>query len=250
MRLPRRPRAPAWIDNRPIAHRGLHDAARPENSIAAFEAAAHAGYPIELDVHRTRDGGVVVFHDDTLARMTGSDGRVADTKLAELERLRLLDSDERVPTLERALEAIDGRVPVVIELKNDGKVGPLEQLVLRSIRSYRGEAAVQSFNPLSMAWFRDIAPELTRGLLASSFADTTLPRYQKFLLRRLLLAPLSRPHYIGYALGCLPYWPVDVARRLGITVVAWTVRTPAQMQRASNLADNFIFEGVRPACGG
>lgn len=250
MRLPRRPRAPAWIGSRPIAHRGLHDAVRPENSIAAFEAAAGAGYPIELDVHRTRDGGVVVFHDDTLARMTGAAGRVTDVEVDELVRLRLHDSDQRVPTLEQALEAVDGRVPVVIELKNDGKAGPLEQLVLRAIRGYGGEVAVQSFNPFSMAWFRDTAPELTRGLLASDFEDTTLPRYQKFLLRRLLLAPLSLPHYIGYALDGLPYWPADLARRLGITLVAWTIRTPAQMQRASSVADNFIFEGVRPPCFG
>lgn len=239
-------RAPAWIRQRPIAHRGLHDAERPENSLAAFEAAARSGYPIELDVHRTRDDGVVVFHDETLARMTGAAGRVEHHGLAELAALRLAGGDERIPTLAQALETVAGRVPVVIEVKNDGEVGPLEQLVLRDIRAYGGEVAVQSFNPFSVAWFRDAAPELTRGLLASDFEDTTLPRYQKFLLRRLLLAPLCAPHYIGYDLNALPYWPADIARRLGLALVAWTIRTPLELQRAGTVADNVIFEGVRP----
>lgn len=238
--------APAWIRQRPIAHRGLHDPERPENSLAAFEAAARAGYPIELDVHRTRDDAVVVFHDDTLARMTGAVGRVRDHGLAELAALRLAGGDARIPSLAQALETIGGRVPVVVEIKNDGAVGPLEQLALRDIRAYRGDVAVQSFNPFSVAWFRDAAPDLTRGLLASDFTDAELPRYQKFLLRRLLLAPLCAPHYIGYELNALPYWPAGIARRLGIALVAWTIRTPREQARAGSVADNFIFEGVRP----
>jgi glycerophosphoryl diester phosphodiesterase len=240
------PNAPAWIRHQPIAHRGLHDADRPENSLAAFEAAARSGYPIELDVHRTRDDGVVVFHDETLARMTGAAGRVEDHTVAELAALRLAEGDERIPTLAQALETIAGRVPVVVEIKNDGQVGPLERLALREIRAYRGEVAVQSFNPFSLAWFRDASPELTRGLLASDFTDAELPRYQKFLLRRLLLAPLCAPHYIGYELNALPYWPAGIARRLGIALVAWTIRTPREQERAGSVADNFIFEGVRP----
>jgi glycerophosphoryl diester phosphodiesterase len=118
--------------------------------------------------------------------------------------------------------------------------------VLAALRHYAGEVAIQSFNPLALAWFRRHVPELARGLLAGDFADASLPPYKKFVLRRLLLAPLSAPHYIGYDLRCLPHWAPRLARRLGVPLVAWTIQTPAEVRRATQLADNFIFERVRP----
>jgi glycerophosphoryl diester phosphodiesterase len=139
--------APAWLRSRPVAHRGLHDAARPENSLAAFEASAQAGHPIELDVHLTADGHAVVFHDDDLPRMTGRPGRVADATLAELRALPLLDTDERIPSLDDVLALVHGRVPVLVELKARAPYGPLEQAVRDRLRRRPGAYAVQSLDP-------------------------------------------------------------------------------------------------------
>ena len=214
--------------------------------MSAFDAAAAHGYPIELDVHVTADAEIVVFHDGDLRRMTGTTGRVADHTLARLQQLRLDDTEDRIPSLAQVLELVDARVPIVVELKSDGAAGVLEEATRDVFAGYQGELAVQSFNPRSLAWFRRHVPTLPRGLLASDFSDEDLPTYQKVLLRRLALAPWVAPDYIGYALGCLPYWPVSLLRRAGVPVVAWTIRTAADAARAALVADNMIFENIRP----
>ncbi len=242
----RRRHAPTWILRRPIAHRGLHGPRRPENSLSAFEAAVDHGYPIELDVHLTSDAQVVVFHDDELRRMTGASGRVTELSLAQLRQRRLLGTDDHVPSLREVLELVDGRVPLVVELKSHGAAGALETRTRDVLRDYAGEVAVQSFNPRSVAWFRRESPHLPRGLLATDFADEDLPTYQKILLRRLAPVPWVAPDYVGYDLRCLPYWPVTLLRRVGVPVVAWTIRTAADAARAAVVADNMIFENVRP----
>jgi glycerophosphoryl diester phosphodiesterase len=238
--------APAWLWQRPVAHRGLHDADRPENSLAAFEAAAQAGHPIELDVHRTADGAAVVFHDEDLRRMTGRPGRVADTTLAELRALALLGSDEHIPALDDVLARVRGRVPVLVELKSCAPYGPLEQAVCEALRRRPGAYAVQSFDPWSLVWLRRHAPELPRGMLSSDFADEDLPRHHKLVLRHLLLAPHVRPSFVGYDLRALPHWAPTALRGLGVPLLAWTVRTEEDLRRARELVDNVIFEHVRP----
>ena len=239
-----------WLLDRPIAHRGLHDARRPENSGAAFEAAAAAGFPIELDVRALADDAVAVFHDRKLERMTGAPGRLEACRLDDLATLRLAGSDEPIPTLDEVLERVAGRVPVVVELKNDHHPGALERgvraCIARHGAAFDGRLAVQSFNPFTVAWFRLHAPEITRGLLASDFADATISPPRRFVLRRLLLAPMCAPDYVGYDLHALPYWAPALLHRLGIPLLGWTVRTAADLERARGLVDNVIFEGVRP----
>jgi glycerophosphoryl diester phosphodiesterase len=237
---------PAWLWSRPVAHRGLHDAARPENSLAAFEAAAHAGHPIELDVHRTADGCAVVFHDDALQRMTGRPGRVADATLAELRALPLLHTTERIPSLDDVLALLRGRVPLLVELKARAPYGPLEQAVRDALRRHPGAHAVQSFDPWSLVWLRRHAPELPRGMLSCDFTEEDLPAHHKLVLRHLLLAPHVRPSFVGYDLHALPHWAPTRLRRLGVPLLAWTVRSAEDLQRARRLADNVIFEHVRP----
>ncbi len=238
--------APAWVTSRPIAHRGLHDAGTPENSLGAFEAARDAGLPIELDVHPSVEGEPVVFHDDTLDRMTGQGGRVVDLPWHRLRTRALAGGPERIPHLADVVRCVGGRVPLVVEIKNPDAVGVIERAVLRVLSGYEGEVAVQSFNPYSIAWFRRNAPKIVRGLLAGDLDETDLGALQKFVLRRLLLAPSVRPHYVGYDLRALPFWSPSWLRNLGIPLVAWTVRTESQRARARALADNFIFEAVDP----
>ena len=240
------PRAPAWLLARPIAHRGLHDAQRPENSLAACDAAVAADYPIELDVHLGNTGELVVFHDDELGRMTGASGSLADTPWSRLSSLRLAGTDEPIPRLEQVLARVRGRVPLILDLKSGRAPGKLEDAVTAALANYRGEIALQSFNPFAIARLRRASRSRVLGLLSCEFDAADLSRLEKFALRRLLLAPLAMPNYVGYELRCLPYWAASAARRFGVALVAWTVRSEAELARAAALADNCIFEVVRP----
>ena len=239
-------RTPAWVTDRPFAHRGLHGADLPENSLAAFEAAVDAGLPLELDVHASLDAEAVVFHDESLLRMTGTKGDVRAWPWHRLRGLSLGGTTERVPSLAEVLRMVGGRVPVVVEVKNSGPVGVIERAVVRVLDRYAGAVAVQSFNPLSMAWFRRERPEIPRGLLAGDMLQTDFGLAKRVLLRRMLLAPHVRPAYVGYDLQALPEPSASLLRRFGVPLLAWTVRTREEQTRALQLADNYIFEFVEP----
>jgi len=239
-------RTPAWVTDRPIAHRGLHGEHRPENSLAAFEAAVDAGLPLELDVHASVDAEAVVFHDESLLRMTETEGDVRTWPWHRLRDLNLGGTTERVPSLAQVLRMVCGRVPVVVEIKNSGAVGVIERAVARVLEQYEGPVAVQSFNPLSMAWFRRERPDIPRGLLAGDMHESDFGLAKRVLLQRMLLAPHVRPAYVGYDLQALPEPSASLLRRLGIPLLAWTVRTREEQTRAMKLADNYIFEFVEP----
>ena len=147
---PDRAEEPAWLAEEHFAHRGLHTEGpqAPENSLAAFERAADAGYGFELDVQLTADNEVVIMHDEDLARMTGDDRLIADVELAEIEELRLLDGEERVPTLAEALEIADGKTPVLVEIKNEGTVGDLEDAVAEDARRVRRASRGHLLQPI------------------------------------------------------------------------------------------------------
>lgn len=225
-----------WITTRPIAHRGLHQGtAVPENSLAAFEAAIAAHHPIELDVQLLADGNLVVFHDRDLKRLTGHKGRIAHHTLQSLKQFRLYDTEQTIPSLAEMLACVDGRVPLLIEIKNEKKVGRPEQALVKTLAGYRGEFAVQSFNPRSLQWFKRHAPDIIRGQLAS--------KPQKFLRSNLLLTWASSPHFISYNVKALPTLPTTLARRyFNLPLLAWTVRCQAECDRAIQYADNYIFD--------
>lgn len=217
----------------------------PENSLAAVRAAIESGYPAELDLRAASDG-VAVFHDRKLKRMTGLEGRVADVPLAQLKRIALAASNETIPSLGDVLDLVGGRVPLMLEIKNDGHPGILERMVLDRLESYRGEAAVVSFNPFSLAWFVRHAPGIPRGQTAARFTDSELPNWRRFLQRNFLLNFLSRPHFLLCELEALPQPAAAWLRRRGMKVIAYTVRSTADAVTAREHADNFIFETIRP----
>lgn len=242
---------PAWITDTPIAHRGLHARADgiPENSQAAFAAAAEHRWGVELDVRLSRDGVAMVFHDATLDRVCGRAGRMDARTAAELGQLHLFDTAETIPTLTQTLELIGGRVPVLIEVKNynDAPVGPLERAVRDALDGYSGPYAVQSFSPRTVAWFRRHLPQVPRGQLAS--VDTDFPNMTlagRLMVRAALRAWIGDPDFVGYNVD---YLPSDLSRRArlrGLPVLAWTVRTMLQRAHALEYADNLIFENVTP----
>lgn len=240
------PETPSWLTRSPIAHRGLHGPGVPENTLAAFDAAVDADYPIELDVHLSRDGEIVVFHDDTLDRLTEYRGPVSERDWSELRTMNVGGTDERIPSLPEVVARVRGRVPIVVEIKNSGHAGPLELAVASLLRGASGRFTVQSFNPWTLLWFSQHAPSHPRGLLSTDFSSENLPVHEKVLLRHLVPALVVRPAYIGYDLRCLPHWAPTVARVLGLPLLAWTIRTEADLARAREVADNIIFESVDP----
>jgi glycerophosphoryl diester phosphodiesterase len=237
---------PTWLVEVPYAHRGLFDAHTPENSLAAFAAARDRGYGVELDVQLSRDGVPVVNHDRTLTRLTGRDAMVRDLTAAQLAGLRLGASDERVPSLADAL-ATSRDAPVMIELKQDRlRVGQLEAAVARVLEAHRGPACVAGFNPRSLAWFRRAAPEVVRVLTASPLDGSDVPGFVRRRLAALSSLPTVAPAAVSYDLAGLPNPATDAWRARGGALVTWTVRTAADLARARALADNLIFEHVRP----
>ncbi len=241
-----------WIVDKPIAHRGLHRSLNrgssvPENSLAAFEAAVKQGYPFELDIQLLADGGLVVFHDQDLSRLTGVKGKLSEQNSQSVKQLKLLGSDQHVPLLDEVFDLVKGKVPILIEIKSDGKVGELEQNLRSKLSDYSGEYAVMSFNPYSVSWFKQNAPQILRGQLSGDYQSSNLAWQQKFMRRNLLVNLLSSPNFIGYDIRALPYLPVSIARQIfNYPVLAWTVKTEDDKLQASKYADNIIFEGIDP----
>lgn len=235
----------AWLKSVPIAHRGLHDesAGIPENSLAAFEAAVRHGYAIEMDVQSSADGQALVFHDYNLQRMTGLDEKIADLNWEEISKLKLSDTDEGIPLFSELLALVGGSVPLLIEIKNEGSVGALEQALIDELQNYSGEFAVQSFNPFVVAYFTKHAPEFIRGQLSSHFQGESLAWWKKFLLSNLLLNSLSRPSFIAYEYGALPGWFARRLRKKGLLLLTWTVVNAEDYAQAQKHFDNVIFEG-------
>jgi len=238
----------AWLTDRPIAHRGLHDgAAVPENSMAAFDAAIAASVPIELDVHLLADGKLAVFHDESLERLTDATGRMEETTSDDIKHLRLLGTDQRIPLLEEVLNRVGQAVPILIDTKDRRIGGKLEAALFRVLDASPCTYAIESFNPFSLRWFKRHAPHVARGQLSGDFRDAEAPYHQKFLLKRYYLNFLSDPDFLAYDLRCLPNRFVERERdRRGIPLLAWTVRTNEELTRAKQLADNVIFEEIRP----
>ncbi len=235
-----------WIAKTPVAHRGLHDKTTPELSLESFEKAINAGYAIEIDVRSLKDGTIVCFHDETLGRMTGHDGFIANCNFADIAELKLLKTNEHIPTLKEALTFINGRVPVLIDIKNMQKID-FEKAIWKELKSYKGEFAVQSFNPLTLEWFKLNAPQVKRGQLASFLKGENLPFWQKFSLKRMMFnKKVSEPNFINYALSDLPNRFVNKYKRQGLPIMCYCVKTDEDLEKAKKVADNIVFENVKP----
>jgi glycerophosphoryl diester phosphodiesterase len=243
-----------WLTERPIAHRGLHDASAGfiENTATAFSAAVAAGYGIECDLQVSADGEAMVHHDDALGRLTEGSGALAAMNAAAIQAVRFKQTGDRILTLGELCDLVAGRAPLLIELKSrfDGDL----RLVTRAaavLARYQGPAALMSFDPAPIAALRSIAPALTRGIVAErhyAHAEWAgLSAAQKFRLAHLLHAPSTRPQFVAYAVKDLPAPGPWVARTLlGLPLLTWTVRSEDDRRRAVRYADQMIFEGFRP----
>lgn len=245
--------APDWLTARPIAHRGFHDnrAGRIENTLAAAEAAIAHKFAIECDLQLSIDGAVVVFHDDTLDRLTVASGAIKAKSLAELRKTRFRDGDAAIPTLEELLDLVDGRVPLVIELKSrfDGN-RKLEAAAAKILAGYSGPAVVMSFDPASMIAMRRLAPMLPRGMLADRFRKADwpdLPLPLRLAAASMVGALAVLPTFVAYNVSALPASPPLALRHFfRLPLLTWTVRTEADRAKARAWADQIIFEDFDP----
>lgn len=233
------------FDGMNFAHRGLHarDKSVPENSLTAFRLASEMGYGIELDVQLSKDGQVVVFHDDDLKRVCGVDKGVCELDYSELRQLRLCGTDEYIPLFTEVLETIAGRSPLIVELKTGARNRELCEKTYAILSTYRGDVCIESFNPLIVAWFRRHAKDLVRGQLAMPkkyYGDDVKP-LQASLLSRCLLNFLARPQFIAYRIGPKPLL-VKLCERMGAMRIAWTSHEP----RNEKGNDGVIFEFYKP----
>lgn len=236
-----------WLFEKPIAHRGLHNSAEfiPENSLSAFEKAKIKKNPIELDVRISSDGKIIVFHDYSLKRMTGIQKFVCNVSSAQLKNAYLSGTDQKIPSLNEVLSLVKGEVPLLIEIKNEGRIENLEPALFKILKDYKGDFALQSFNPFSLMWFKNNAPGMLRGQLASSFSSLNAEIYKKIILRYMFFNWKSKPDFISYDITALPSWRVAAIRNKGIPVLSWTIKHDDDLLKAKKFSDNYIFENIR-----
>ncbi len=238
----------SWLTARPIAHRGLHDWRKGvvENTFGAFAAAIKGNYAIECDLQVTRDGEAVLFHDNTLDRVTEASGEVKDRTAAELKKIKFRYSTEAIPTLKELLDLVAGKVPLVIELKPqwDGD-DTLARRTLAVLNSYSGQYGLMSFDPDVIAAVRRLSPGTIRGFISDRGFDpfyNRLPPALRLELRTLACVQRIRPHFLSMDIDELPWAPVAELRALGMPVITWTIRSPRQSAIALRDCDQVTFE--------
>jgi glycerophosphoryl diester phosphodiesterase len=247
-------RAPDWLTKRPVAHRGLHDAARGvmENMPAAANAAVAGNFAIECDIQLTADGEAMVHHDDALGRLTEGSGLLLTKTAAELKSVKFKTTSEQMMTLGDLCTLVAGRVPLVVEVKChfDGD-RRLVRRMAEVLSSYSGPVVGMSFDPDQVLALREIMPTLPRGITAqrtyddSSWTKLTQPQRDSMLYLRHGLR--TEPHFVAFWVNQLPAPAPWIARNVfGCPLLAWTVRTAEQRERAARYADQMIFEGFVP----
>jgi glycerophosphoryl diester phosphodiesterase len=237
-----------WLTAQPVAHRGLHDAANGviENTPSAFAAAISCNYAIECDVQLSADGEAMVFHDETLDRLTVAQGALSARNSDELKAIAFKNTDDRMITLSGLCELVAGRVTLVIEIKShyDGDTR-LAARTVEILHGYAGPVAAMSFDPRLVSALRTLAPGLPRGLVAESRRPKD--GGQRGAWSYLGEAIRSRPHFLAWSVRDLPSVAPLIGRYvLGLPLLTWTVRSDEQRKTARRYASQMIFEGFRP----
>ena len=231
-------------------HRGYHDGNVnvPENSLSSFVAAIDAGYGIELDVQLSSDKVPMVFHDADLDRICGVEGKIWDYTCAELQQMKLFETEETIPTLAEALALIDGQVPILVEYKMDKVDTDVCAYSHELLKDYDGPYAIQSFHPFALFWYRQNANDVPRGILARNFIRDNKEKGEKsdiidFLTTNLMLNVIGYPDFIAYAWQDADYFALNLTRLMGAPTSTWTLKEPAQYEAVKGEFDLYTFEG-------
>lgn len=226
------------------AHRGLFDneSDAPENSLNAIRRAVEAGYGIEFDVQLSKDDVPVVFHDASLKRMCGVDGKVWEYTLEELQKMKLANSNQTIPTLKQVLQVVQGQVPLIIEYKMDRVDTKVCKLGNEVLANYKGVYCMESFHPFAVQWYRQNRPDVIRGQLSQDFSKTKYKGIQYWLMTHLLLNFLTRPDFIAYNHKDANQLSRRICKLMGALSAAWTIKNEEQYQKAKEQFDLFIFD--------
>lgn len=236
----------SWLLTEPIAHRGLHDLPNgiAENSLPAFARAVDFNFAIELDVHLLADGNIAVFHDYDLTRACGDSKAISACTAADLSTKQLFGTECKIPLLTEVLELVDGKVPLLIELKSLSRKQMLNMALAALLDGYHGHCAVQAFDPLRILWFHNNAKKMPRGQLSFGFTDQAMPKLRRAMLNSQIWNKLTRPDLIAYNVDTLTDNVLAKIRRQKIPLLLWTVNTPDKLKQAAPMCDNIIFESL------
>ena len=231
------------------AHRGLHNDVRAENSMSAFKAAVDAGYGIELDIHLSKDGELVVFHDDTLNRVCGREGKVDDFTADELKAFKLSGTDDGIPRFADVLSMVDGKVPLLVEIKESAGSTAVAEAACKMLKEYKGDFIVESFNPMALMVVKKQLHHVSRGFLSQHYFE--YEQYRKplfFLLQNLMLNFSCRPAFIAFEHKHARSFSLRLVRYVfNVPTLAWTVRSAEEEKVArENGFDSIIFENYLP----
>ena len=232
------------------AHRGYHDGnvAVPENSLPSFQAAIDAGYGIELDIQLSSDKVPMVFHDADLMRICGVEGKIWDYTCAQLQEMKLFDTEETIPTLAEALALIDGQVPILVEYKMDKVDTDVCAYSHELLKDYAGDYAIQSFHPFALFWYRQNAKDIPRGILAKNFIRDNEEKGEEsdiidFLTTNLMLNVVGYPDFIAFDYQDADYFSLKPCRIMGAQTSTWTLKDPAHYEQVRGQFDLYTFEG-------
>ncbi len=231
-----------WLNTMPIAHRGLWNENLIENSLPAYQNAVDNNFAIEIDLYLSSDGVLFSFHDKSLERMTGEEGNIFDKTASEIKALRLSNSEYSIPTFDEVLGLVDGKVPLLIEIKNQPDKTVVDKIVER-LKSYNGEFAIQSFNPLYIKRVKKLAPSIIRGILGTNEKEPTESAFNNFIIKKMPLNFLIKPDFVSYNYKGLPLKKRKVKNK---TVLAWTVTSEKIANNVRHFTDNIIFENFIP----
>lgn len=233
----------SWLTARPIAHRGLHDGNKAvwENTLSAFSRAAERNYAIECDVLISKDGVPMVLHDADLRRLTGTVGLVCEKTVAELQALKVGGTGDHLPSLREMLVLVNGRVPLVIELKGDpGHDSSLVKAVAKELNGYKGHAALMSFDHHLLRQCATDAPGLPLGLTAEGLRDQDIEDHFSMLAHGI--------DFVSYFIHHMPNrFTSFVREKLHMPLITWTIREEAALAKTYQFADQATFEGFLPA---
>ena len=228
------------------AHRGLHDnhSDAPENSMKAFQKAVDAGYGIEMDIQLTKDKIPVVFHDETLNRMCGVEGKVWEFTFEELQKLTLAESEERIPKFEDVLALVGGKVPLIVEYKLDVPSTEVCEIADPMLQAYNGIYCIESFHPYAVKWYREHRPEVIRGQLSQDFSkqEKYKGKFIFWLLSNLLTNVLTRPDFIAYNHKDADMFSRKVCSLMGALPVAYTIKSREEYEKVKDQFELFIFD--------
>lgn len=221
-----------------IAHRGLHDNETIfENTLPAIKKARDKGYIIEIDVHLTKDNKIIVFHDYNAKRMINLDLIVEESTYTELQNNLI-----HIPLLEEVLDLVNKKTPLLIEIKQQAKIGPLETKLMDILNKYDGEYAIQSFNPKVLLWFKKHYPTILRGQLSYSFKNKKVSSLEKIILKNMIFNIITKPHFISYKYNEIKPSKLKKYQDKNIKTLGWTITTKEDYETYIKYFDNLICE--------